>query len=389
MTILSERGYRVVQHYRNTWAEINLDAVDANIKQIKQSLSKKTEIMAVVKADAYGHGAIEIAKQALKSGATALAVALLEEAISLRNAGIDAPILVLSWVPPESASIAAEHHITLTVYQREWLESVNDLDFSKQLSIHIKWDTGMGRVGLRTKSELSEIIQVLNEKKHIYLTGVYTHYATADEADLTFYHEQSKRFSEFVTFLKTLWPYPLVIHSSNSAASFQSPEREEHYIRLGIAMYGLYPSEVIKSKESIQLKPVLSLHSRLIHVKQIQRGDTISYGREYEAEKAEWIGTIPIGYGDGWARRLQGSPVLIEGKRFPIVGRICMDQTMILLDKPYPIGTKVTLIGQQNDNFISMDEIAEYLGTINYEIACMINDRVPRVYLEKNTQILP
>lgn len=376
----------MIQQYRNTWAEIDLNAVDANVKQIKQKLANDTQIMAVVKANAYGHGAISVAKQALQSGATALAVALLEEALSLREAGIQAPILVLSWVPPESAPIAAEYDIALTVYQLAWLEAVPTEQLKQPLAIHLKWDSGMGRVGIRAKTELKAIIQLLHQKRHIHIAGVYTHFATADEANLAFYHQQNDSFVDFITYLKTLWTDPIIIHSHNSAAAIRFPLQANQYVRYGIALYGLYPSAVVKESEAIQLQPVLSLHSRLIHVKPIQAGDTVSYGQEYMAKQSEWIGTVPIGYGDGWARSLQGASVLVDGKRCPIVGRICMDQTMIRLDKSYPIGTKVTLIGKQQNNHISMDELAEHLGTINYEIACMINDRVPRIYTRENKQ---
>ena len=377
----------MTQYYRNTWAEIDLDAVDTNVKQIKQKLPEHTQIMAVVKANGYGHGAVQVAQQALESGATALGVALLEEGLSLRQAGIQAPILVFGWVSPEYGPIAAEHDLTLTVFQKEWLESVPHGDFQHPLNIHLKWDSGMGRIGMQTTEELHEIMDVLRRKNNIHLTGAYTHFATADEADLTFYHTQEERFSRFVTHLKALWPDPITIHSSNSAASIRFPDKSDHYIRFGIALYGLYPSAFVKEKQCIHLEQAFSLHSRLIHVKQIQAGDTVSYGREFTAEKSEWIGTIPIGYGDGWTRRLQGTSVLVDGRKCPIVGRICMDRTMILLDKPYAIGTKVTLIGKQQNSYISMDDLAQYLGTINYEIPCMINERVPRIYERKRHKV--
>ena len=377
----------MTQYYRNTWVEIDLDAVDANVKQIKHKLPEHTHVMAVVKANGYGHGAVQIAQQALESGATALGVALLEEGLSLRQAGIKAPILVFGWVSPEYGPIAAEHDITLTVFQREWLESVPHDDLQHPLNIHLKWDSGMGRIGMQTIGELHEIIDVLRHKSKIRLTGAYTHFATADETDLTFYHMQEERFSRFLTQLKTLWSDPITIHSSNSAASIRFPGKDDHYIRFGIALYGLYPSDFVKEKQFIQLEQAFSLHSRLIHVKQIQAGDTVSYGQEFTAEKSEWIGTIPIGYGDGWTRRLQGASVLVDGHKCPIVGRICMDQTMILLDKSYPIGTKVTLIGKQQNSYISMDDLAQYLGTINYEIPCMINERVPRLYKSKRRKL--
>ncbi len=179
---------------------------------------------------------------------------------------------------------------------------------------------------------------------------------------------------------RTYWPEPVAVHTGNSAASIRFPEKMYDYIRFGIAMYGLYPSKTVKQENAISLKQAFSLHSRLIHVKQLEEGVSIGYGATYQAKAGEWIGTIPIGYGDGWLRKLQGAEVLVEGKRMPITGRVCMDQTMIHLDKEYPVGTKVTLIGEQNGAVIEMDEIADYLDTINYEIPCIISQRVPRIY---------
>lgn len=367
--------------YRETWAEVDLDAIQYNIKQMKQLLPESSQVMAVVKANGYGHGAIEVAKKALDAGATFLAVALLEEALILREAGIEAPILVLSWVPPESAYIAAENNITLTFFQKEWLIAVNSYKLEKDLMVHMKWDTGMGRVGTRTDIEMLELLGILKTSEHVRLTGVYTHFATADEADLTYFHEQKDHFKKLLTLFQENWQERVAIHIGNSAASIRFPEEMYHYIRFGIAMYGLYPSETVKKSEAVLLKQAFSLHSRLVHVKPIHTGDSIGYGVEHVAKGNEWVGTIPIGYGDGWIRKLKGIDVLVEGRRFPIIGRICMDQTMIQLDKDYPIGTKVTLIGSQETETISMDEVANYVDTINYEIPCIINNRVPRVYI--------
>lgn len=368
--------------YRDTWVEVDLGAIGNNIRQMKRKLSDDCQVMAVVKADGYGHGSVQVAIKALEAGATFIAVALLEEALVLRDAGIEAPILVLNWIPPEAATVAAENNVTVTFFQKEWLQQVCEYNLPKKLMVHMKWDTGMGRVGIRTKSELRGLVYELNKNSDIHLTGLYTHFATADEADLAYYDEQNKRFGDLLHLFEQLWKEPVDIHTGNSAASIRFPKEMYQYVRFGISMYGLYPSSEVKSEHSIDLKQAFSLHSRLVHVKQIAEGESVGYGAEFKAEKKEWIGTIPIGYGDGWPRKLQGADVLINGKRFPIVGRICMDQTMIQLDKAYPIGTKVTLIGRQEDDFIEADEIAHHLDTINYEVVCMINDRVPRFYKE-------
>ncbi|SET79590.1 alanine racemase [Oceanobacillus limi] len=368
--------------YRQTWAEIDLGAIKYNIEQVKAKLPQQSDIIAVVKADGYGHGSVQVANKALEAGAKALAVALLEEAFVLREAGFKVPILVLGWVSPEYAAIAAENNITLTFFQKEWMDEVALLPMKKKVKLHMKWDTGMGRIGIRTETELKNILQGLKNNKNIELTGVYTHFATADDQDLTFYHQQNKRFQELLKVFQEIWSEPVVIHTGNSAASIRFPKEMHNYIRLGISMYGLYPSKPVKLERSLQLKAAFSLHSRLVHVKRVPAGQSISYGRTYITKESEWIGTIPIGYGDGWSRRLQGKEVLVNGKRMPIVGRVCMDQVMIRLDQEYKLGTKVTLIGEQKNNSIEMDEIADYLDTINYEIPCMINERVPRRYKE-------
>lgn len=378
----SERGHVVVGHtfYRETWAEINLKAIKHNIIEMKNLLPKNCQIMAVVKANGYGHGSVPVAQQALQSGAKSLAVALLEEALLLRRAGITAPILVLGRVAPEYASLAAQHQITLTFFQIEWLKEVNETNLSAPLNLHMKWDTGMGRTGIRSETELKEILAVLSEKNHIHLTGVYTHFASADEADLTYFNQQKVCFEKMLKRFKQAWPDPVQIHIGNSAAAIRFPKEMYNTVRFGIGMYGLYPSLIVKQEKIIDLQEAFSLHSQLIHVKQVAPGEAIGYGSEYIAKNNEWIGTIPIGYGDGWSRKLQGFDVLIGGKKAPIVGRVCMDQLMVRLDTIYQIGTEVVLIGKQKNDKIEFDDVAFYLDTINYEILCMLNDRIPRIY---------
>ncbi|WAA09246.1 alanine racemase [Fervidibacillus albus] len=372
------------EFYRDTWAEINLDAISENIKNIRKYLPSETEIMAVVKADGYGHGALEVAKIALRSGASHLAVAILDEAIFLRKQGIEAPILVLGYCPPEYAPIAKTYDIALTVYQREWLKLADVQLKGGPLRVHVKCDTGMGRIGVREEKELSKLIEFIDRSPSFLLDGIFTHFAKADSKDSSYYEEQLKKF---VQCLQSVDAKPKWIHAGNSAASLLYKDGLFNTVRIGIAMYGLSPSPEISEDLPISLQEAFSLHSKLIHVKKVEKGAKIGYGCTYTAEEEEWIGTIPIGYADGWIRALQGQTVLVDGKRVPIVGRICMDQCMVKLPKRYPVGTVVTLIGKQGSEYISVDEIATKLETINYEVVCLISDRVPRVYKMENQKI--
>nr|WP_026571356.1 alanine racemase [Sediminibacillus terrae] len=368
--------------YRDSWVEVDLDNIAFNIQQIRQRLSSKTKIFAVVKANAYGHGDIEVAETALRSGADRLAVSLLDEAVKLRSNGITAPILVMGRIRPEDVPVAVKHDIAVTFYQVEWVRQVKQSDFSGTLKLHLKWDTGMGRIGIRSVEELDAILKELTDDR-MELEGIFTHFATADEADTDYFERQQTRFQELLAAFETKWDKPVHLHTGNSAASMRFPERMAHFIRYGISMYGLYPSSQVKREKPVELNPAFSLHSRLTQVKKLPAGESISYGATYTTEKDEWIGTVPLGYADGILRKLQGKEVLVEGKRVPIVGRICMDQFMIRLDGPCPVGTKVTIIGRQGAEEVTMDEVADYLETINYEIPCTISPRVPRVYLEQ------
>jgi alanine racemase len=371
--------------YRDTWAEINLDAIKSNINAFQNHLPIDTGIIAVVKANAYGHGAIQAAEAAVEGGAARLAVALLDEAILLRKAGLKVPIHVLGWVHPKDVQVAAEHHIELTVFQAEWLIEVKKM-ISTPVKLHVKIDTGMGRLGTTTFTELKEISNEINQSKWMIFEGVFTHFATADEPNSSLFYKQHERFQEALTLLEELESTPNIIHTSNSAAAIQLPEKSYHFIRLGISMYGLQPSPELVPP--FQLQEAFSLHSRLTHVKQVEKGATVSYGATYEASQTEWIGTIPIGYADGWIRKIgTHGEVIVDGERAPIIGRICMDQMMIRLPKKMNIGTKVTLIGSQQNEHISIDDLAKQLETINYEIPCMISNRVPRVFYKDSQKI--
>ncbi|MEH7112528.1 alanine racemase [Neobacillus niacini] len=371
---MQEQGY----FYRDTWAEVDLDYILSNVTSVKKLLPPKVEIIAVVKANAYGHGDFKVAESALKAGATYLAVAFMDEAIALRNKGVRAPILVLGATRPEDVELAVKFNITITVFQLDWIIAAQSyLPKEKVLPVHIKLDTGMGRIGIRTKEELAQVVELISKDGRLAIEGVFTHFATADEVDQTYLDKQLALFHDLLSVMKE---QPKYIHCSNSAAALRFSKANFNAVRLGIAMYGLTPSPEIEHELPFPLKEAFSLRSRLVHVKKLDKGDKVSYGATYEAEGEEWIGTIPIGYADGWIRRLQGQEVLVEGQRVPIVGRICMDQCMVKLPHFVPVGTTVTLIGKQNNEFISVNEIAQKLETINYEVPCIISTRVPRLY---------
>lgn len=371
-----------MSRYRNTWAEIDLEAIKHNLDELKNLLPDDRDVMGVVKADGYGHGSVEVARTLVKNGVTHLMVAYLEEALALRKHGIKEPILVIGRVSPKFAKIAAENDITLAIFQAAWVEEVLKNQLQHNLSIHLEFETGFNRTGIRTIDTLRRIVELVKMSKgKIKITGAYTHFATADEIDSDHYEEQRETYESMLAELSRLYDAPLITHIGNSAAGIQYPEQMREYTRFGIALYGLYPSKEIKTLRKVQLKQAFSLYSELIEVKKIQAGEAIGYGATYRAEEDEWIGTVPIGYADGWSRALQGFYVLVAGKKQPIVGRVCMDMMMVKLDRCYAIGEKVTLIGPDGESFLSVDEVADYLRTINYEIPCMITSRVPREYI--------
>ncbi len=286
---------------------------------------------------------------------------------------------------PEDVALAAEHRIALTVFRSDWLEKASSLyNGSTPIHFHLKMDTGMGRLGVKDEEETKRIAALIDRHPPFVLEGVYTHFATADEVNTDYFSYQYARFLHMLDWLPSR---PPLVHCANSAAAFRFSDRAFNMVRFGISMYGLAPSPDIKPLLPYELKEAFSLHSRLVHVKKLQPGEKVSYGATYTAQTEEWIGTIPIGYADGWLRRLQHFHVLVGGQRAPIVGRICMDQCMIRLPEPLPVGTKVTLIGRQGDEVISIDDVARHLGTINYEVPCTISYRVPRSFF-RNKRIM-
>ncbi|HEL0620835.1 alanine racemase [Streptococcus equi] len=361
--------------HRPTVAKVDLEAIQANIDKIQRHLPKKVKTYAVVKANAYGHGAVAVSK-AVEDQVDGYCVSNLDEALELRQAGIDKEILILGVILASELQLAIKHQLTITVASLEWLELAKkeSVDFS-QLHVHVKVDSGMGRIGVRSLAEANQLISVLSDMG-VQLDGIFTHFATADESDHAMFDKQLTFFKQLVAQLDKR---PALVHASNSATSLWHSETIFSAIRLGIVIYGLNPSGNSLSLPC-PLKEALSLESRLVHVKQIQAGDSVGYGASYVAADSEYVGTLPIGYADGWTRNMQGFQVLVEGERCDIIGRVSMDQLTIRLPQAYPIGTKVTLIGQQGKQVITATDVADYRGTINYEVLCLLSDRIPREY---------
>lgn len=370
---------------RDTWVEVNLDAIASNVETFRRHLPEGTGIMAVVKADGYGHGAVRVGQQALESGASSLAVAMLDEAIVLREAGIAAPILVLGYTPAESVEPAARLQIELTAYSAEWIEHANRVLEQAGLptvGVHIKTDTGMGRLGVRTAEELLRVVNALEESDRLDWTGIFTHFACADEPDTTHVRRQHETFQRLLQSLRSQGITLPKVHCCNTAAAIAFPEWGYDTIRLGIGLYGLYPSPYMKERADVPLVPALSLKTRIAHVKTASEPFTVSYGATYTAQPGETIATLPIGYADGYSRLLSNrGEVLYNGARASIVGRVCMDQIMVRIDRgTAQVDDEVVLYGKQGEDEISLDEVAALIGTINYEVPCMLNYRIPRVY---------
>jgi len=376
---------------RPVWAEVDLEAIRENIRQIRRFTArggKAPEIMAVVKAEAYGHGAVATARAALEAGATRLGVAMPEEGILLREAGIDCPILVFTPLLPDQAEAFLEYGLTPTIAGEEGARALSAATgrHGRKARVHIKVDTGMGRVGV-PPAEAPGLARKVAALPNLEVEGVYSHFATADEADLSFAYHQLDLFKEVLKNLEEAGVKIPLRHIANSGAIINLPESYFDLVRPGIIIYGLYPSEETP-RDRLPLKPALSLKARVIQVKRVPPGTGISYGQIYHTQKATNIVTLPLGYADGWSRLLSGKArVLLKGKSFPLVGRVCMDQCMADVgDLEVEPGEEAVLIGRQGEEEISADEVAGLLGTINYEVVCMLSDRVPRVWLHAGSR---
>ncbi len=366
-----------IQKY-STWVEVDLSVITNNIKLIKKEVPG--EIMAVVKANGYGHGAIQVAKAALEGGATWCGLARFEEALELRNAGIDCPLLLFGWVPPQQIALAIINKISMTVWDQDQINLISKTaaEIQKKAHVHLKVDTGMGRLGSAPQETL-QLAQQLVKTPQLLFEGLYTHFARADEPIEPTTNQQNEVLKEVLSEIRNHSIEPRYIHAANSAASLTFPSAHYQIVRFGIAMYGLHPSRECQLPQSYQ--PALQWKSVLSHVKTVPSKHGISYGHEYRTIRSERIGTIPIGYADGF-RRTKGNQVLVNGKKVPVIGRVCMDQVMVQLDQvpQAKAGDEVVIIGKQENAAISADDLAEIWGTINYEVTCGIGARVPRIY---------
>lgn len=387
LTLLKKVTF-VQVNYRPTVAEIDLDALESNFQAFRQELPAGMKMLVCVKANAYGHGAVQVAREMQRLNADYVSVAFLDEALELRQAGITLPILVLGYTPPEGLQTALEHDITLCLFDEEVLEAAGRLISDKtgeKLKVHIKVDTGMGRIGLLPDEAVS-FVQRAKRIPHLEVEGLFTHFATADEEDKSYTFEQYKRFQAVTDALAMQNIKIPIIHTGNSATAIDLPEISFDMVRIGVSIYGLYPSDEV-SRRKVKLTPVLSLKTKLTYVKELPPHWGISYGKRYETRGREPIGTLPVGYADGFSRMLGGkAEVLIRGRRVPVVGTICMDQCMVSLQgfgeesEQIQVGEEAVLIGRQQDGEIPAEELASWLGTIHYEVICMIAHRVPRLY---------
>ena len=370
---------------RQVWAEIDLDAAKFNIRNIKKIVGNK-EIIAVVKADAYGHGAIDLAPIFINNGASKLAVAIITEALELIENNIKVPIMILGYTPLEYGDVLIKNDIEQTVYDLEYAKGLSEIALSlgKKAKIHIAIDTGMGRIGFLPKDESIKIIEEISALEGISIEGLFTHFATSDEENKEYTYEQFSKLKDITKKLKERGINIPLKHASNSGAIVDLPETYLDGVRAGIILYGYYPSEQV-NKENLALKNVMTVKTMVCHVKELDKDMYVSYGRTFKTNRKSIIATLPIGYADGYSRLLSGkAKVIINGKLVPVVGRICMDQCMIDVTDAgeVKVGDEVIILGSDGDLKFNADDMAEAMGTINYEILCMIKQRIPRVYME-------
>jgi alanine racemase len=363
----------------SSWVEIDLSAIQNNIRLIAQRTG--AQVMAVIKANAYGHGAMPVARAALEAGATWFGVSSLDEALELRQGGLTSPILALGYTPLGRLAEAIADRISITVWTPEQVESASSLagNLGKMAGVHLKVDTGMSRLGVQPEEAL-HLGHQLAEAQNILFEGIFTHYARSDEADRTTTDLQEARFREVLAGFESDGIRPPLVHAANSAASISRPEACFDLVRAGIAIYGLHPSKECRLPSGF--RPALTWKGVLSQVKVLPPGRGVSYGHIYTTRDEERIGTLPVGYADGF-RRIEGNQVLVRGKRVPVVGRVCMDQSMLLLDALAQArsGDEVVLIGSQGGERITAEEVAGRWNTVNYEVVCGIGARVPRVYI--------
>ncbi len=366
---------------RPTVAEIDLSAISFNIREIIKKVSP-AKVMAVVKADAYGHGAIPVAKESLKAGAAYLGVAIVEEGIELRHAGIDAPILVFAGAMEEQLQEFLQFDLRPTIYTKKIAKKLAQLskNQNKIIPIHVKIDTGMGRVGVPFDEAVS-FIEWVNSLDGIKLEGIYTHFSTSDERDKSYARLQFRRFQEIIGILANKGIKIPIKHAANSGAILDLPETYLDMVRPGVMMYGHYPSD--ETTESVPIKPAMTFKTKVLFVKKVPANTSVSYGRKFITKKPTKLATLPVGYADGYNRLLSNrAEVTIRGKKFPVVGRVCMDLIIVDLgqDEEVREGDEVILFGPKEKNNFTVENYCRIVNTIPYEVTCWVSKRVPRIY---------
>ncbi len=374
-------------------ADIDLDALEHNIREIRSVIGDQTELMCVVKANAYGHGSVVLSRELAKMGADSFAVATVEEGIELRRHGITQPILVLGYTCREMYPDLIRYHIMPTICSYTMAKDLNSAaeEMNMTVDVHIKIDTGMSRIGFQADEKTVERIVMINSLlKNIRVQGIFTHFSCADEADDTFTQKQVEKFNSVTQALEDKGMHIPVRHCANSAAVIQYPELCMDMVRAGIMIYGLYPSDEV-NKSVVKLEPVMSLKSHVICIKTVEAGTPVSYGATFICRRPTTIATVSIGYGDGYPRSLSNKGrVLIGNQSWPVIGRVCMDQLMVdVTDADYEIrqGDEAVLVGCQGSECISVEEVANMSGSFNYEFVCGISRRVPRVYYRGGTEV--
>lgn len=371
-------------NWRPYYAKINLDNFRHNFREVKRLASGKKTI-GVIKADAYGHGAVELAAVLEEEGADYFGVAVISEALELRRNGYKQPILILGFTPPVFARDIVENDITQTIFNYELAEAISEeaVRLNKQARVHIKLDTGMGRVGFLPEDIAVSEIKRISKLKNIYIEGIFTHFAAADEEKKEFSQLQFERYSKTIDNLKKEGIDFEIRHMANSAAIIDLPETYYDAVRPGIMLYGYYPSEEVL-KDRLELKPVMELRANIVNIKEVPGDTPISYGRKFYTNKKSRIATLPFGYADGYTRLLfEKSFVIAKDNPAPVVGRICMDQCMIDITDcgDIKVGDEVIVMGESKGISNNADDIAKRLGTISYEVLCMVSKRVPRIYI--------
>ena len=372
-----------MKQYTRVLARVNLDAVEYNIEMMKKNIHKNTQMMAVIKMDGYGHGAVQIAKLLEPMDYIwGYAVATLDEAILIKDACLKKPVLVLGCIFPDQWDVMIRNEIRMTVYSYEMAKEVSELAEAMgcNVYVHIKLDTGMARLGFQITKENADEIARISKLPNLVMEGMFTHFAKSDEEDKTFTKEQLEKYLWMKEELKKRNVTFTYYHCSNSAGIFDLKQANLDMVRAGVSIYGMYPSDEV-NKFAVPITPVLSLKSHIVYIKELEAGAAVSYGGTFVAEKTMKVATVPVGYGDGYPRSLSNKGwVLIRGQKAPILGRVCMDQMMVDVSAIPEVkeGDQVTLIGSDGGQEITMEDLGDLSGRFNYELACDLGKRVPR-----------